>query len=176
MESEEAVRDNIRVEIEGLDEFMKKVEKASDGFQKEVELWLEGAGMQFLEEVQRMIKAMQVVDTRRLLNSFDKGGEDNVWEKSFNGLQLTIGTNVEYAGYVNDGHWTDDPSKGRKSRFVPGTWSGSKFIYKPNANTGMVLQLQYIQPRPYFDNAKTVFEAMFGRSFENKLKDWAGKF
>lgn len=170
-------KNNIRIEIEGMDKFLKKLErKAGDEFKREVSLWLEGSGMQFLEEVQRMIKSMQVVDTRRLLNSFDKAGQGNVWEKSFDGLSLTIGTNVEYARYVNDGHWTDDPSRGRASRFIPGTWSGGKFTYIPGARTGMVLKLQYIQGRPYFDNAVKVFGAIFARSFEQKLKNWANRF
>lgn len=163
-----------RIDIEGLDDFMKKVEKASPELQKEVEHWVEGSGMQFLEEVQRMIIQMQVVDTRRLLNSFDKGKEGSVWEKSYDGLQLTVGTNVEYARYVHDGHWTD--SSGRASRFVPGVWSGNKFTYSPGADTGMVLKLQYIEGRPFFDNAVKVFSAMFGRSYENKLREWVNKF
>lgn len=176
MESEKTVSNNIDINIEGLDEFLKKVEEKQRGFQKEVETWLDGSGHQFLEEVQKMIVSMQVVDTRRLLNSFDSGGQDGVWEKAANGLQLTIGTNLDYAKYVNDGHWTDDPGKGRASRFIPGSWSGSKFRYSPGSNTGMVLKLQYIEARPFFDNAKTVFKVMLGRSFESKLREWVDKF
>lgn len=165
----------MRIEIKGLDEFMRKVERASPELNREVQLWLEASGHQFLEEVQRMIIAMRVVDTRRLLNSFDKGSDGNIWEKSASGLTLTVGTNVKYARYVNDGHWTDDPSKGRASRFVPGVWSGNTFRYQPGAKTGMVLRLKYIEGRPYFDNAVKVFRGMFQSSFDNKLKDWVAR-
>lgn len=167
-------KNNITVEIEGLQEFLRKVEKAKTDIKPEVETWLDGSGMQFLEEVQRMIRAMQVVDTRRLLNSFDKGGEGNIWRKTSGGLTLEIGTNVEYARYVNDGHWTD--GKRRKSRFIPGKWSGDKFKYIPGHNEGMVLKLQYIKGRPYFDNARKVFEAIFAESFGKKLDEWVGRF
>lgn len=163
----------IHIKVEGMDEFMKRMERADKGLKSEVSNWLEASGMQFLEEVQKMIISMQVIDTRRLLNSFDKGGPGNVWNKSFDGLMLTIGTNVEYAKYVNDGHWTD--SKRRPSRFVPGYWSGDKFKYVPGAKTGMVLKLQFIAARPYFDNAKKTFQAIFARSFESKLQGWVDK-
>lgn len=163
----------IHIKVEGMDAFMRRMEKASDSLKGEVSEWLEASGMQFLEEVQRMIISMQVVDTRRLLNSFDKGGSGNVWNKSFDGLSLTIGTNVEYAKYVNDGHITD--GKRRPSRFVPGYWSGDKFHYVPGARTGMVLKLQFIAARPYFDNAKLTFQAIFARSFEGKLQGWVDK-
>lgn len=168
-----AKKNSIHIKIEGMDAFMKRMEKASSGLKREVSDWLEASGMQFLEEVQRMIISMGVVDTRRLLNSFDKGADGNVWRKSFDGLTLTIGTNVEYARYVNDGHWTD--RKGRPSRFVPGYWSGDKFRYVPGAKTGMVLKLQFVAPRPYFDNAKKTFQAIFQRSFDSKLQKWVDK-
>lgn len=168
---------NIDIKIEGLDEFLHKVQtKAGSQFRSEVTTWLDGSGMQFLSEVQRMIKSMQVVDTRRLLNSFDRGGSGGIWRKVSGGLALEIGTNVEYARYVHDGHWTDDRGKGRASRFIPGKWSGGRFTYQPGASTGMVVKLQYIKGRPYFDNAVNVFRAIFARSFANNLDNWVKRF
>lgn len=164
------------IKIEGMDKFMRKISRASPELRQDVSLWLEGAGFQFLEEVQRTIQTLQIVDTRRLLNSFDKGTDGNIWSKSFNGLELTVGTNVDYARYVNDGHWTDNPSGGRASRFVPGHWRGDRFIYDPRADTGMVVKLQYIPPRQYFEKSIATFEPMFKRSFENKLIEWGNKF
>jgi hypothetical protein len=61
-----------------------------------------------------------------LLNSFEKGHKNNIWEVSNEGLTLEVGTNVDYAEYVNDGHWTN--KKGQKSRFVPGVWRGDNLI------------------------------------------------
>lgn len=164
---------NISVNTEDFEKFAKRLEQVVDkDLQREVKLWLEGSGFQFLEEVQRMIKTMQVVDTRRLLNSFTRGGDGTIWRLSSNGLSLEVGTNVNYARYVNDGHWTDDPSRGRASRFVPGVWQGNSFRYIKGHNEGMVLKLQYIEGRPYFDNAVTVFRAIFERSMGTKLNEW----
>jgi hypothetical protein len=166
-------KSGINIEVQGMNKLFKRLNKLADKeLQQEVELWLEGSGMQFLEEVQLMIKSMQVVDTRRLLNSFNKGAQGGVWTKSVGGLRLTVGTNVDYARYVNDGHWTDSKSAGRPYRFVPGTWSGGKFTYIPGHSEGMILALQYIDGKPYFDNAVTAFRKIFAASFETRVRDW----
>ena len=54
-----AKKNSIHIKIEGMDAFMKRVEKANTSLKSEVSEWLEASGMQFLEEV---------VDTRRLMN------------------------------------------------------------------------------------------------------------
>lgn len=166
---------NVKIEIEGLDEFMKKLSKKGDTeFKREVATWLDASGFQLLEEIQRMIIAMQVVDTRRLLNSFTKGKDGNVWTISNGGLTLEIGTNVEYAKFVNDGHWANP--RGVDKRFVPGKWENGKFTYIRGHKSGMVLKQQWIEGRPYWDNALVIFEKMFEQSFKNKLRDWVSKF
>ena len=55
---------------------------------------------------------------RLLLNSFHKGSSGTVWELSDNGLTLEVGTNVEYASYANDAHWTC--KKGRENEVCSG--------------------------------------------------------
>ena len=162
----------VTIDTRELDKFMKKLEKvASKDLQKEVIIWLDGSGFQFLEEVQLMIVSMQVVDTRRMLSSFTKGKEGNVWQIGSGGLSLTIGTNVDYARYVNDGHWTNP--KGVQTRFIPGTFKNGKFEYDPSADTGMVLKQQFIEAQPYWDNALVIFEKMFQASFKKKLVSWS---
>lgn len=162
----------LKINTKDLDRFMSKLSKQADkDLQKEVALWLEASGFQFLEEVHRMIISMQVVDTRRLLNSFTKGGEGNIWTISSGGLSLKVGTNVDYAVYVNDGHWTNP--KGVKSRFVPGYFKNGKFEYDPKSDTGMVLKQQWIEGQPYWDNALIIFEKMFQESFKKKLVQWS---
>ena len=41
---------------------------------------------------------------RRLLNSFNRGNDDCIFELNQNNLVLKIGSNVEYAAEVNNGH------------------------------------------------------------------------
>lgn len=162
----------IKIGVNGLNKFMKKLNQFGDAdLRAEVVTWLDACGMQFLEEVQNMIKRMEVVDTRLLINSFTKGDGNNVWTISHGGLRLDIGTNVEYARYVNDGHYTD--SSGRARRWIPGTWKGDKFEYDPSAKTGMSLKFQWVEGRPYWDNALVVFEKMFQESFKRSLVEWS---
>ncbi len=86
-----------QITTQGFREFSAKLNRMASEFDRNVAIWLEASGFQFLEEVQNQIIALNVVDTRRLLNSFDKGGDGNVWRSSDGGLVLEIGTNVEYA-------------------------------------------------------------------------------
>lgn len=130
---------------------------------------LEAEGMSLLALVQREIVALQVVDTRRLLNSFDKGSGGNIWTLSNGGLTLDVGTNVKYAQAVNDGHR-------QKKRWVPGTWSGNKFTYEPGAKTGMMLKEKFVPGKPYWDTAIRMFEQIFNTEvetwFRNRVAGW----
>lgn len=164
-----------KVDIAGMQDFMKVVNNLSNDakLKREVAEWLDASGMQFLEEVQNQIISMGIVDTRRLLNSFDKGGDGNIWNIKNGGLTLEIGTNVEYALYVNDGHMTNP--NGVETRFVPGEWNGDTFEYKRGAKTGMVLKQQWVDGRPYWDNALIIFERMFEQSFQRKFRQWASQ-
>lgn len=95
----------IKISTRGFDRAIRKLNNAGGKeFQRRMELLLEKQGFDFLDTVQNYIISMGVVDTRRLLNSFDKGNEDNIWEKVDGGLDLKVGTNVYYAWYVNSGH------------------------------------------------------------------------
>lgn len=129
----------VEFDMSEIREFFQSMERAAKGdFKKDMEEWLEAVGTDFLRVVQDEIVRRKVLDTRLLLNSFTKGDGGNVWELSDGDLTLEVGTNVEYAGYVNDGHWTNP--KGVQRRWVPGYWEGDRFIYDPSAKTGMLLK------------------------------------
>ncbi|MGG3801789.1 HK97 gp10 family phage protein [Metabacillus fastidiosus] len=154
------------MKFKGLDKFIKKIDKAADREAKrEFSLWLEGMGMTFLELIQDEIIRTETVDTRRLLNSFDRGDSDNVWSITSRGLSLEIGTNLNYAIYANDGHF-------QKKRWVPGRWRGDRFEYDPSANTGMMLQEKWIEGSHYWDNALAIFERLFKKSLERRFQNW----
>lgn len=156
-------------------EFFDKLAKAGNGdFRKELESWLEGLGIELLRIIEDEIIRRDAVDTRLLLHSFTKGDAENIWEITDGGLTLEVGTHVDYASYVNDGHWTC--KNGVSARFVPGTWNGEKFQYTPGARTGMVLKQQWVPGKPYFDSALRIFDAMLPELCEAKLQQWIDSY
>ncbi|WP_252503275.1 HK97 gp10 family phage protein [Sporosarcina sp. Marseille-Q4943] len=166
----------MKFNIDGLEAFAKALDDAANGeLRAEFALWLDAMGLEFLDLIQDEIIRTNTVDTGRLLNSFGKGDKDNVWSISEGKLSLDIGTNVEYASYVNDGHFTIDPSKGLDRRWVPGVWKGKRFEYTPGADTGMLLKFTWIDGTHYWDNAFAIFERMFEKSLERRFQEWLDK-
>ena len=161
---------NIKLKDDYL-EFIAKLRKAASGdFKKEFATYVEALGTEFLRIVQDEIIRRKVVDTRLLLNSFTKGAEGNIWTIEDAGLKVEVGTNVDYATFVNDGHWTNPA--GVAMRFIPGTWAGGKFVYQPGAKTGMVLKQQWIEGAHYMEAAVRIFEKMMPDLLEAKLQQW----
>ena len=165
----------VEFDMSEIREFFQSMERAAKGdFKKDMEEWLEAVGTDFLRVVQDEIVRRKVLDTRLLLNSFTKGDGGNVWELSDGDLTLEVGTNVEYAGYVNDGHWTNP--KGVQRRWVPGYWEGDRFIYDPSAKTGMLLKQHWVEGAHYFESALRIYEKMFQTESENKLQEWLERY
>lgn len=166
---------DFKVDLTQWEDFFKKLDKAAAGeFNRELTKWMEAIGIDFLNQVRNEIIRKRVVDTRLLLNSFQKGSKGNVWKVSHGGLTLEVGTNVKYAKYVNDGHWTN--KKGVSQRWVPGTWTGDTFKYDPSAKTGMLLKQKFIPGKHYWESASFVFQKMFDASLEKKMEEWMKKF
>jgi hypothetical protein len=167
---------NFKIDTRELDKFFKKFKKvASKEFKKEVATWLEAMGFEFLDIIQDEIIRTKTVDTRLLLNSFQKGNGENIWKISNGGLTLEVGTNVEYALYVNDGHYTT--KEGVLSRWVPGRWVGGKFIYDKNEKKqGMLLRRKFVEGSHYWDSAMKIYEKIFHKSLERNLQQWLDKF
>ena len=169
-------------ELKAYAEKLKTAAKAD--FKNEASLWLEAIGVEFLRIVEDEIRRLEAVDTRLLVKSFTKGDENNIWIISDGGLTLTLGTHVEYAVYVNYGHNTIDLTKnkhfylpnGEAARFVPGEWNGDRFEYKPGSKTGMVLKMHWVEKKPFWNNAKTIFEYMFPKLVSAKFEQWLRKY
>jgi hypothetical protein len=156
-------------------DLFEKLSRAGNGdFRKELATWLEALGIELLRIIEDEIIRRDVTDTRLLLHSFTKGDKENIWEITDDGLTLEVGTHVDYASYVNDGHWTN--TKGVAVRFVPGTWNGDKFQYIPGAKTGMVLKQKWVPGKPYFDSALRIFEQMLPELCEAKLQQWLDNY
>lgn len=176
---------SVQCDFSEFKEFFDKMEKAAKGaFRQEMELFLMGIGEEFLRVLEEEIIRKEVMDTRNLLNSFHRGDKANVWEIEEDGLVLEVGTNLEYASYVNDGHWTIDPTKnkhftlpnGEIARFVPGTWRGDHFIYDPDAKTGMVLKQQWVKGAHYWESALRIMDKIFPQALDRRMQEWLDKY
>lgn len=164
--------------------FFEKMRAAKSDFQEQLGLWLDAVGEEFLNEVQEQIVSRNAMDTGYMYRTFHKGGSDNVFDIDLGALRLEVGTSLEYALWVNNGHRTFDPAKtkhftlpnGEKARFVPGFWSGDKFTYDPSADGGMVLKFHWVEGKHYFDAAIQIFAPQFEKSFEKKLEEWLTQY
>ncbi|HWR07103.1 HK97 gp10 family phage protein [Sporomusa sp.] len=158
-----------KVDINGLKEFSQKLKAAADGdLIKQYNLWLEAAGMEFLDIVQDEIIRLKVVDTRRLLNSFTRSDSDCIFKLTGKGLKLEIGTNIEYAQWVNDGHYI-----GSKKLTIK-TKNGRKLALRNIKN--WVGKRKWIEGYHYFDISLEVFEKILVTSMEKKLQEWLDEF
>ena len=165
----------VNFDTAGADKFFDALEAvARGGFRKELELFLEGLGNEFLRIVEDEIIRRKVLDTRLLLASFHKGDGNNLWELTEGNLTLEVGSTLEYAGYVNDGHWTNP--KGVDRRFVPGYWQGDRFIYDPTAEGGMMLKQHFVDGKPYFDSALRILDKMLPEFLDKKLQEWLDNY
>ena len=165
----------VQFDFSSFEDFIGRLQSAANGdFKNELTKFMQGLGAEFLRIVQDEIVRRNVVDTRLLLAGFHQGGDDNVWEISDGGLTLEVGTNVTYAAFVNDGHWTNP--KGVERRWVPGRWDGRRFIYDPNASTGMALKQQWVEGAHYWEGAIGIFEKIFPKLLEKKLQDWLNTY
>ena len=166
---------NVEVDVLELKEFFHNVGKAGGGdFKKELNLFLEALGYEFLRVLTDEIIRREVVDTSLLLESFQIGNYENIWEFSDGGLTLEIRTTVEYASYVNDGHWTC--AKGEKVRFMPGHMAGKKFIHDKSAESGMVLKQKWIEGRHYWEGGLRIIEAMLPTFLDNAVQNWMDNY
>lgn len=166
----------VSIDATELRRFVERLNQAGRGkeFEKELSRFLDAIAVEFLSYVQDFIIQAGSVDTRLLLNSFQKSGEGSVFIVQEGGLQIEVGTNVEYASFVNDGHWLNP--RGVDMRWVPGEWQGERFIYQPGAKTGMLLKQKWIEGSHYFDDAIRLMERMAPQFMERKMQQWLEQY
>lgn len=165
----------VQIDMSEFREFFQKMQEAGEeDFKNELTLFLEGIGDEFLRIVEDEIIRLKVMDTRLLLNSFHKGHGENVWKTEDGGLTLEVGSTVNYASFVNDGHWTNP--EGVERRFVPGYWNGDRFTYDPGAKGGMVLTQKWVEGKHYFDSAVRIINRMLPELLDRKLQQWLDKY
>lgn len=160
------------IDVSGLEDFARRCEAASADLRPYAGQVLKEVGEEFLNVVQAQIQRSDNIDTGKMLASFTKDGPGNVFQCDMGGLTLTVGTNVEYAKWVNKGH------RQQPGRFVPGVWEGRHFRYIPGARTGMVLKASFVTGSFFFDKAQEALQRMFpemvDRSFEQYFRRYFG--
>lgn len=160
------------IDTSQLNDWIRKVEAVQRDLKPTAEDALEEIGEKFLDLVCTEIRAAENVDTRLLLSSFHRGSANNIFELDGGSMKVTVGSAVDYAAYVNDGH-AQQPG-----RFIPGVFDGNgTFRYEKGAKGGMVLKASYVYGSHYFDKAvfrmdgytskiaEEWFDALFSRYF-----------
>jgi hypothetical protein len=61
-------------------------------------------------------------------------------------------------------------------RFVPGRWSGNRFIYDPSAKSGMMLKQKWIEGRHFWESGIKIMEKMIPGLLEAKVQQWMDNY
>lgn len=100
--------------MNGFDDFARDMDQVLRHFGTDLNEYVDAMGYTFLGEVRTEILRQQLVDTRLMVNSFQRGGLSNVWERTK--MAIEVGSSVFYVPFVNEGHWTVN-----NKSFVPPT-------------------------------------------------------
>ncbi|MCM1295970.1 MAG: HK97 gp10 family phage protein [Muribaculaceae bacterium] len=162
----------MHMDISELKAFAAKFKVAAGPkLKEELKQAVNAIGTEFLTIVQGEIIGRKCVVTGLLVNSFSKGGPDNIWDESNGGLTIDVGSNVEYARYVNDGH--HKTPAGVDKRWVPGSFSGKgQFKYSPGAKTGMLLKAGWVNGKHYFEAAIRHVQPIVDKAAEAAVQRW----
>lgn len=142
------------IDTSQLEDFVKKSQRCQREMKPYAARTLDEIGQQFLDMVVSEIRANGNFISGKLAASFSKGGAGNIYRLDAGGLTLEIGSSIKYAKWVNEGHGQ------RPGRFVPGFWSGKRFVYVPGYGKGMVLKANFVKGSFYFDEAVDQLEEL----------------
>lgn len=144
--------------IDGWDEFVERFAKLVDKWEAKKEILLKRMGNIYHEEIIPNVP----VDTSRLVDNIFVGGvEDD---------SIEVGTNVEYALFVNDGHV-------QHKRFLPcrkvSAGGKTRLVYSKGSKTGIMLQERYVAGRHFMEKGMTSAKprlAMLINSFMEQIR------
>lgn len=143
-------------EVPGWKEFTERCQGVVDSFEAKKLVLMRRMSNICLEEISPLIP----VDTSRLVSSFQVG--------VITPDEAEIGTNVEYAIYVNDGHV-------QHKRFLPISYlsAGGRGKYIKSGNTkGIMLKEKYVPGKHFLENGMRQAEPRFksiGESFMREI-------
>ena len=144
--------------IEGWDEFVENIGKLADKWDDKKEVLLKRMGNTVLRKTKRHIP----VDTSRLADNYHLDISDIKQDV------VTVGTNVHYAIYVNDGHV-------QHARFLPAKRlsSGGKKKYLKKGADGIMLKESYVEGKHFVEqglaDSKEPLESLVN-SFMEQIK------
>lgn len=143
--------------IEGWDEFVENFGKFADKWDAKKEVLLTRMGNKVLEKTLPHIP----VDTSRLADSYFLDTSDIKQD------EVTVGTNVEYALYVNDGHV-------QHARYLPAEKMSSAGQAKyAKGRKGIMLKESYVAGKHFVEkglaDAKPSLESL-GNSFMEQIR------
>jgi len=99
--------------MNGFDEFKQDMDQVLRHFGTDLDEYVDAMGYTFLGEVRTEILRQQLVDTRLMVNSFQKGAEGNIWERADTAVE--VGTSVEYASTMGTGRGATPRSSTRRT-------------------------------------------------------------
>jgi len=138
-------------------EFEERARRVIKDFDEKKEQLLMRLGTIYQLEVKKKITTLGAVDTGRLRSSIVIEFEGD--------SRVVVGTNVEYARFVNDGHV-------QHRRFVPGRWRGNNtFEYIPNYNEGMMLTERFVYGKKFMEKAMIVARPNMKREINQFMND-----
>ncbi|MGM7428568.1 HK97 gp10 family phage protein [Bacillus pacificus] len=113
--------------LEGFDEWMHQMKSVIQGrLPRMLELWAEALALQLMSMV---VEKTPVGETEALRNSFLSAGmgvdgNGSVFLKAGmgNGIEIIVGSNIEYAEYVEAGHRTRNSGMSREAAKEAGKW------------------------------------------------------
>lgn len=145
---------------------MKEWEEFVDNFSRFVDNW-EAKKAQLLMRManiyQAEVKPLVPVDTSRLVDSISVFGEGIPQD------YIEVGTNVEYALYVNDGHV-------QHKRFLPAerlSVGGKTKYLKNKAQKGIMLSERYVQGKFFFEKGCNTSKPRWERLVNSFVKECA---
>ncbi|WP_279041709.1 HK97 gp10 family phage protein [Brevibacillus borstelensis] len=136
-------------------------------------------GITFLKMIRDELKRQGLTDSKKTWQSFMKGKRGNVWklDKDRNTFTLEVGSWWYVARFLDEGYEIKEP------HFVPGYFSGSKFVYEGygkaiGVKRGVIMKPRTFIGRHYIDIALEGFQggmvALIDRLFEKELKKVLG--
>lgn len=149
-------------DIDGLEEWQQGlIDMNGEAMERTKDRILRTTALRLQEHLDDLTPAR----TGRLKGSMSQGHADNVFQivvgkRSY----VFVGTNVEYAQYVNDGF------KQEAGRFVPGEWKSGTFHYIPGHDGGMVLTGKIVEGAKMFENAMDYIEDDIGKIIEFEFR------
>lgn len=155
---------NRYVTIDALEEWQRGLaEMGGEAFERMQDRALRTTGLRIQEYLDDLTPTAP--GGGRLKGSMSVGHPDNVFEIVVgNKSYVVVGTNVDYAPYVNDGH------EQRKGRFIPGEWRSGTFHYMPGHKEGMVLTGKVIPGARMFDKSMDYVEGDIPRILEFEFR------